>query len=156
MIRIFTSTLLCFLAFSGCKNQPVADLGPDEVLYFETVGMGHNGSLRDTTEVVFSESSAFQTAVAELNLLGPIANVDFSQTMVGFIAIPTESGGYIIEVKSVEKTGNEIIVSYEFSKPGQDCVTIQALSLPFQIVKIKRSEGVVRFNRIEKQYSCSL
>lgn len=156
MIRIFTTALVCALVISGCQTQTVADLGPDEVLYFETVGMGHNGAIRDTTEVVFTDRAAFESAVSNLNLLGPISDVDFSQNMVGFIAIPTESGGYIIEVKSVEKTGNEIVVSYEFSTPGQDCVTIQALSLPFQIVKIKRSEGEVRFNRIQKQYSCGL
>lgn len=134
----------------------MADDGPDEVLYFEPVAMGHNGSVRDTMEVVFTEPSEFQDAVANLNLLGPIGDIDFSQTMVGLIAIPTESGGYVVQVKSIEKTGNQIVVSYEFSTPGQDCMTIQALSLPFQIVKMKRSEGEITFNRITKRSSCGL
>ena len=156
MIRIFTSVLICGLIFIGCKPQPVADDGPDEVLYFEPIAMGHNGSVRDTMEVVFTESEALQAVVSNLNLLGPVKDVDFSQTMVALIAIPTESGGYIVEVKSVEKTGDQIVVSYEFSTPGPDCVTIQALSLPFQMVKIKRSEGDITFNRITKRSKCGL
>jgi len=156
MTRIFTTTILCSLVLIGCQTAPVIDDGPDELLYFEAVGMGHSGALRDTLEVVFTEAAAFEQSLSKLNPLGTLKEIDFSQTMVGLIAVPTESGGYIVDVKSVEKTGDEIVVSYEFSTPGEDCVTIQALSLPFQIVKIKRSEGNVTFNRISKRYSCGL
>jgi hypothetical protein len=153
MIRIFTSLLVGTLLISGCESQPVADTSPDEVLYFETLG---NGSVRDTLEVILKDESSLQEMLAKIRPLGPIPEVDFTQVMVGLIAVPTESGGYVVEVKSIEKTGDHITVNYEFATPGQDCLTLQALSLPFQLVIIKRSEGQITFVRTSKPYSCAL
>lgn len=159
MIRIFTTAIgiVAFPLFlSGCQPQTVEEAGPDEVLYFETLGMGQNGTIRDTLEVIYRDEASLQEALTKVMPLGTIPPVDFSQVMVGLIAVPTESGGYVVEVQSVEKTGSHISVNYEFATPGQDCVTIQALSLPFQLVIIQRSEGEVSFTRTTKRYSCGL
>ncbi len=156
MIRIFTTFFSIAFLLSGCEPQRVADIGPDEVLYFETLGMGQNGTVRDTLEVILKDEASFQEMLQNVRPLGDIAAVDFSQVMVGLIAVPTESGGYVVEVKSIEKTGDQITINYEFSTPGQDCLTLQALSLPFQLVVIQRSEGEVTFVRTNKRYSCAL
>jgi len=141
---------------AGCETPRVMEDGPDELLVFETLGMGQQGAVRDTIEVITRDEVSYQEAMAKVTPLAPIPSVDFSQMMVSLIAIPTESGGYIVEVRSVEKTGDLITVSYDVAVPGQDCITLQALSLPFQVVAIQQSAGQVEFVRTNKTYSCGL
>lgn len=155
MIRIFTTFLFLPLFLTACEVPKAIDDGPDAVLYFETIGMGQYGTMRDTTEAVYRDEASFQSVRDSLTLLAPLPEIDFSQVMVGLVAIPTNSGGYVVEVKSVEKTGDEISVNYELSIPGQDCITLDALSLPFQLVIIQQSEGVVSFQRNETTYRCT-
>jgi hypothetical protein len=59
-------------------------------------------------------------------------------------------------VQSVEQTGDEITVNYVFNVPAQDCITVQALSLPHQIVRIRRAEGRVTFEQERKRYLCGM
>ena len=144
------------IGMSGCEEQPVVIDGPDELLYFESIGLGHHGSVRDTLELVMRDEAAYLAAMELVQPLAALPEIDFEQTMVGLIAVPTNSGGFIIEVQSIEKTGDEITINYLFSTPGADCITLQALALPFQVVIIRQSEGHVTFVRESKAYKCGL
>ena len=156
MNRILTTFVLAFVLLSGCEVQSTLNDDPDDVLYFEPIAIGQTGAIRDTLETVLMDAEAFASALEMVSPLGDIPDVDFNQSMVGIIAIPTNSGGHVVEVQSIEKRGTEIQIQYLFSIPGDDCITVQALSLPFQIVSIRKSEGTVRFIREEDSYSCGL
>lgn len=157
----FTRILLPFaalvlLVFSGCNPPPTVDDGPDDVLSFEAVAMGHQGSTRDTLHLVLRTPEEWEDARKLVNPLGEVPEIDFDQYMVGLIGVPTESGGYIVEVASVEKTGDEITVHYILNVPGEDCITVQALSLPHQIVIIRKDNGNVTFEQERKRYLCAM
>jgi hypothetical protein len=159
--RRFTRIPLPFAAFilfviSGCNPPPTVDDGPDDVLSFEAVAMGHQGSTRDTLHLVLRTSEEWEEARQLVSPLGEVPDIDFDQYMVGLIGVPTESGGYIVEVASVEKTGDDITVHYILNVPGEDCITVQALSLPHQIVIIRKDDGNVTFERERKRYVCGL
>ena len=156
MNRILTTLFVAFLILSGCEVQSNLDEGPDDVLYFEPIAIGQSGSVRDTVEVVLMDEAALEEALMKVNPLGDLPSIDFNQTMVGLIAIPTNSGGYVVEVQSIEQRGEEIQIHYLFSIPGEDCITVQALSLPFQIVSMRKAQGSFRFVREEERYSCGL
>ncbi len=156
MNRILTTLFVAFLVLSGCAVQSNLDEGPDDVLYFEPIAIGQSGSIRDTLEVVVSDEGALSEALAKVNPLGELPSIDFNQSMVGIIAIPTNSGGFVVEVQSVEQRGEEIQVHYLLSVPGADCITVQALSLPFQIISLRRAQGAFRFLREERRYRCGL
>jgi hypothetical protein len=47
-------------------------------------------------------------------------------------------------------------VHYILNVPGEDCITVQALSLPHQIVIIRKDDGNVTFERERKRYVCGL
>ncbi len=144
------------MGMSGCEVQSDLIDGPDELLYFESIGLGHYGTVRDTLELVMRDEAAYLAAMEHVQPLDTLPEIDFEQTMVGLIAIPTNSGGYIIEVQSIEKTGDQITINYLFSTPGADCITLDALALPFQVVIIRQSEGQVTFVRESKAYTCGL
>jgi len=150
---LFASALL---SLTACQEAAEVDDGPDDVLAFDPIAMGHGGTVRVTIEVVLRSETELQEALEKVRPLADVPDVDFEQYMVALIAIPTESGGYIVEVQSVEQTGDEITVNYVLNVPAQDCITVQALSLPHQIVQIRRSEGNVTFEQERKRYLCGM
>ena len=154
MMRFFI--FLSFLFLTGCEVQSNLDEGPDDVLYFEPIAIGQTGSTRDTLMTVVQDEASFQEALKLVSPLGEVPQVDFNQSMVALLAVPTNSGGFVIEVQSVEQRGEEIQIHYLLSVPGEDCITVQALSLPFQIVSIRKAAGTYRFIQESERYSCGL
>lgn len=158
MKQFLQSIIFAFaiVSLTACEEASQLDDGPDEVLAFESIAMGHNGTVRDTLEVVLRNEAALTEALEKVRPLAEVPEVDFDQYMVALIGIPTESGGYIVEVQSVEQTGEEITINYVLNVPAQDCITVQALSLPHQIVQIRRSDGNVTFERERERYLCGM
>ncbi len=158
MKQLLQTIIFASLLFSltACEEAAELDDGPDDVLAFEAIAIGHVGLGRDTVEVILRSQTELDEALERFTTLEAVPEVDFEQYMVGVIAVPTESGGYIVEVKSVEQTGDEITVHYVLNVPAQDCITVQALSLPHQIVQIRRSEGNVTFVQERDRYLCGM
>jgi len=154
VIKYIISVLV--LVSTGCEEPAIEIEDNSEPLYFETIGRGHSGVGRDTLEVVVRDEDLWARVSASVQPLAPFESVDFSQAMVALIALPKESGGYMIEVETVESLDGVITVSYLVSEPGTDCITPTALSLPFQAVFFKREEGEVRFARRTEAYSCEM
>jgi hypothetical protein len=112
--------------------------------------------VRDTLETVVRSQEAWNTLSEEMRPLAAFEAVDFSQYMVALIALPASSGGYTIEVESVEERDGEITVDYLVSEPGTDCITPAAEALPFQAVSIQKADGDVRFKRRTERYKCGM
>ena len=158
LFEILKALALCALLFfvAGCEPQSTLEEGPDEVIFFESIGLGHYGETREPIEVVLRDEAAFDEAIQQVQLLADLPDIDFTQTMVALIGVPTESGGYIVEVQSVERSGEEITIHYRLATPGADCITLQALSLPFQVVIIRQTPGNVTFVQETKSYTCGI
>ncbi|MDX1428971.1 MAG: protease complex subunit PrcB family protein [Rhodothermales bacterium] len=143
----------------GCSprttSQPDSDL-PPEALYFETVGFGQTGAIADTTEAVFYDEASWRDAASQLRPREALGTVDFSQYMVILAALSQPTGGYRVEFNSVERQQEEIVASYTVYAPGGDCMTIAALTLPFQAVAVRRADGEVTFQRSVERESCSV
>ena len=158
MKQLLQTIIFASIVFSltACQKAVELDDGPDDVLAFEAIALGHQGATRDTVEVILRSQAELEEALKSVTPLDEVPEVDFEQYMVGLIAVPTESGGYIVEVKSVEQTGSEITIHYVLNVPAEDCITVQALSLPHQIVQIRRSEGNVTFVQERDRYLCGM
>ena len=143
------------LLLAGCAEDAEV-VSEGEFLYFENIGMGQAGSAADTTEWVLRDSVSWASASALLKPLAPFKKVDFSQSNVVAIGLPKESGGYHIEVESIERAGGEVVVSYLLHVPANDCITLAAMALPFVAVKVRRfDDEVVRFARRQQRYECT-
>lgn len=158
MSRLYPILALLVLFSSGCERA--SDTGQDdsgpESLYFEAVGAGQAGRLSDTTEVVLRTPDEWIALKDSLRMVAPIPEVDFSQTMLLVAALPQNSGGFRVQFESVEKAGDEILASYVVFAPGSDCLTIMALTLPFQAVAVRKADGEVTFRRRVELESCAL
>ncbi len=158
MFRLFF-TVLAAVTVAAC--QPSADAEVDieatpDALYFEVVGRGQSGSLSDTTEAVLRSPEEWAALRDSLRPAAPFEPIDFDQTMLLVAALPQTSGGYRVQMESVEKTGDKILASYVVFAPGPDCITFMALTLPFQVVAVRRADGNVTFRRRVELESCEV
>ena len=154
MIRFFGCVLLLLLF--GCNVPEPAAEDESEPLYFETIGRGQTGAGRDTIETVVASVEDWDRLRAAVQPLAPFESVDFTQTMVALIALPSESGGYTIEVETVELLDGVVRINYLVSEPGMDCITPTALALPFQAILFRRADGDVKFVRRTEKYLCGM
>jgi len=147
---------MMWFVVGACQQAEVEVTGDTEPLYFETIGWGHSGIVRDTTEVIIRTSDEWDRISSNYRPLEDFEAIDFSQVMVALIALPAESGGYSIEVESVESVEGIVTVSYLVSEPGTDCITPTALTLPFQAVLIRKAGGIVEFVRRTESFKCGM
>lgn len=146
------------LLFTAACSEPEIETEIEddlELLYFETIAMGQTGSIRDTLEIIVRDSLEWIEVRKQVSPLVPFKPVDFSQGMVGLIALRTEYGGFGVEVEAVEKVDETIIVTYVVAIPDSDCISLAADALPFQAIMIRRSAGDVQFIRRTRRFECT-
>ena len=82
--------------------------------------------------------------------------VDFSHGyVVAVFAGSRPTGGYAISVDAIADTGDSRSVSVRLEKPGVGCITTQALTSPYQIVRVPFSEASLSHVDIEKEMPCN-
>ncbi len=141
----------------GCRRGPEAEVVVEdtEFLPFENIGLGPNSTLPDTTEVVLRTEAEWDAYRSRLHSVGPFKKVDFTQEMVALVAVPSPSGGYGVEVETVEKKGGVVTVSYVIYGPDKDCIPVEGRAVPYQAVKVRRAEGTVRFAHRTETLPCT-
>ncbi len=126
-----------------------------ETLYYEVLARGQTSSLADTTEVVIRSGAEWEEYRNKLDTPSPIRPVDFSQEMVVLIAIPAATGGYEIDLASIDRYDNgEILVSYVVEEPTRDCLNPDVRSTPFVAAIVRPAPGAVRFEHTTEQSRC--
>jgi len=74
--------------------------------------------------------------------------MDFTKsTVIGVFMGSRPTGGYAIEITSIEKDGNELTVTYKETSPPPGAMLSQALTLPYHLVKIDRHPGPIKFKK---------
>jgi len=143
-------------ALTGCGPQAEVVVDDTEMLPFNNLGVGPTATLTDTTEVLLYTPEAWERYRSQLHSVGPFKPVDFTQEMVALVAVPEETGGYSVEVESVERADSVIVVSYVLLTPKRDCVTPMGRAVPYQAVAVRRAEGPVRFERRTASFPCTV
>ena len=76
----------------------------------------------------------------------PKPNVDFSQnSLIGVFAGLKTTGGYSIKVTRVMEDDEKLTVFVEEVSPGKSCLVTQAITFPYQFVKIPRTNKEADF-----------
>jgi len=126
-----------------------------DYLVFEPMGRGQTGLLAGPLERVFRDQASWTAFSDSLTTFVPMRSVDFDQEMVVVIALPQEIGGYGIETESVELQGEIAVVDYVVTEPASDCIPVVGASLPFEVIRVRRTDGPVRFERTVEPYRCT-
>lgn len=95
---------------------------------------------------VISSDSELSKLNADLQN-GSVAAVDFNkQTLIVLFSGGHPTGGYGIELKSVEKSGDKITVTAVFTEPGKGCMTPQMMTSPVLVAKVDAAFTSADFN----------
>ncbi len=152
---------LAVLVLTGCSEPEIEvddseDFDQSEAVYFETIGQGSRASFDERTELIVKDAEAWELYKEKIATVIPIQDVDFSQLMIAFAAVPSPNGGVTIQFESAENINGELILSYLLGIPGPDCRIIDTPSVPFQAVLIRKIDLPVRFEYREELQYCTL
>ena len=130
---------------------PAADAAVRQTVPFRTVvrSAGATAAATERTVRAIRTDRAWRREWAQLHAgtdpRPPRPRVDFARHMLILVAMgrrPTT--GYDIAVTSVARRGGRWRVRVDEREPGAGCTTGQAISAPFQVVRVRRASGGVR------------
>ena len=159
MARLACAVVLASALVAGCQQPEIIDEVETgdfaEVLPFETLGIGQRASHTERVERLVRTAEEWEAASSTLMPFEAFEDVDFEQVMLAVVVVPVESGGWTIEVESVERAEGAIEIAYVLGEPGVDCITPTALATPFQVIRIRKLEDVdVTFSSRKERFSC--
>jgi len=95
----------------------------------------HNRITKTQTKVVASQED-YAAELANYTSAAP-ATVDFTSGRVLLVDMGgRNTGGYSIAVTSVSLDRNSVIANITLTKPGENCITTQSITNPYQFVFI--------------------
>jgi hypothetical protein len=81
--------------------------------------------------------------------------VDFKKGyVIAVFAGERPTGGYAISVEKVTDIGKERHVTVLLEKPGAGCITTQALTSPYQIIRVPFSAAQLSHTEVEREVPC--
>jgi hypothetical protein len=81
--------------------------------------------------------------------------VDFKKGyVIAVFAGDRPTGGHAISVEKVTDTGKERHVTVLVEKPGSGCVASQAITSPYQIIRVPFSAAVLSHTEVEREVPC--
>ena len=160
LYNIFVILTITMIALAGCSEPDLdddfsEDFDETEAVYFETIGQGSQASFDERTESVVKDSVAWTSYKKKMATVLPFRQVDFSQLMIAFAAVPSPNGGVTIQFESAEQIGGELILSYLLGVPGPDCRIIDTPSVPFQAMVLRKIDLPVKFTYREETQNCT-
>lgn len=138
------ATLTLALMACGQGRPMTGDRSPQGAgIEVRELAAGLHGGPSEPTEAVISNPERL-TAVWPAAAERPA--IDFSREAVILVALGQRpTGGYEVEITTVQARGDTAVVLYVERRPGPRCMTTQALTSPYHIVAIAPPPGSVRF-----------
>ena len=118
-------------------------------LGFQTVYRGTQSQIEEPREVTIRRAADWSALWKEHAPAAPVPVVDFKREMVVGVFLGTRpTGGYAVEITSIDATRNELIVSYRIDEPPRDAMVIQTLTAPAHLVRFESRKNPVKFVRV--------
>ena len=140
-----TAVFFISLFFGGCSTQ-----GNDEKkLPMEIILDGTYSAIEDKREVLLNNNDDYQKLMADvyknLDQMPRIPVVDFNKNSVVAVFIGNRSnGGFMVAIDSITETKN-LTVNLTETTPGSTCIVTDAITRPFTLVKIPKTEAMPVF-----------
>lgn len=144
-----TLTLLAALPVAGDKNEAGKTAEPK--IYAKTaIGVIYKSvAVRNSKELSFltpSNAPAGEDAAALARVL-KVDSIDWKKQMVIVVyGGEQRTGGYSVEVKSLEIKDNKLIVHWKLNSPGPGSIVSQVISHPSLTILVDRFDGEVVFD----------
>jgi hypothetical protein len=106
---------------------------------------GNLSEIHQNRELVFRDAAAWQKFYAQHHPGAPVPAVDFSREMVIAVLLSRNTGGYHVDLTSVEDTNDGVRVTYTETQPPPGAMVIQVLTQPYVLAAVPRRDGNVYF-----------
>lgn len=150
----YSLILFTFIAFS-CANS-----GSENVkISFEVIHEGSYSAIGDKRELIIYNDSQYRALMNDLykNLdqMPKIPDVDFKKNSLVAVFIGSRaSGGYGVKIDSIIETSNKLIVNITETTPGKNCMVTDAITSPYVIVKITKTDLKADFKTTKTEKDC--
>lgn len=117
-------------------------------LGFQTVYRGTQSRIEEPREVTIRSAADWSALWKEHAPAAPVPVVDFKREMVVGVFLGTQpTGGYAVEITSIDAARNALTVAYRVEEPPRDAMVIQTLTAPAHLVRFESRKGSVKFVR---------
>ena len=152
MIHLFVS---CMLLFSSCSaghnkasKQLIQETIPFQILVQDTYG-GYTSSKFMVIETEKSLAEVFnllnKSRSPELEI--PVINFE-NESVIALFLGEKNSGGYAITIEQVLDKSNKVYVVYKVVSPGVGDMVTSAMTQPFSIIKIPKTNKEIVFKSL--------
>ena len=98
---------------------------------------------------LFSDQASFNSSLYLYMQPNVEYTVDFSSRRVALLSMGVRNrGGYSIEAEAIEDYGEYIKLKVLLTKPGNNCITTQAITSPYQFIEIESVSELVVDERV--------
>lgn len=141
---------------ASCTNEDYEE----SVVPFEVIHNGWNAAFEDKRQALLTNNEDYQTLMNDVyrnfDQMPTIPVVDFTKNDVIAVFIGTKtSGGYQVSVDKIIKRNDAVSVYVNEISPGKNCMTTDALTQPYQLVKIPKIKQKVKYIFKEKVQDCN-
>lgn len=142
-VRAFLSIAVWILAGCPVSNQISSVALARTPVTFSSVEKGSYSGIREPLQIVIRDQrewAAFWTRHSSIKSKPSLPpEVDFSAEMVAGIFLGEKStGGYIVEISTVELDGSNMRLYYREKSPAPDAMVTQVLTQPFHLIKLQK------------------
>jgi hypothetical protein len=115
---------------------------------FTTVARGADSQITQPREVVVRSADEWRALWSDHSAeRAPV--IEFSRFTVAGVFLGTRpTAGYGVEIVRVRNEGTLTTVEYRETRPSPDVLAAQALTTPFQLVRIPRATGTIEFRKL--------
>lgn len=134
----------------GNGSQPAAVAVP-----FTELARGADAPVGRRANYLITSSEQFSDLWEMIGAVEPMPDIDFSKHVVAAVfAGEKPTGGYDINVSSVMDADVRTI-TVTLAEPGGDCILTQAITTPYQIIKLPRTTLDFTHKDVSTTVSCA-
>lgn len=131
---------------AGC----VSDRGGPQAFAIRRLEKGSHSGVIEPRQVVNKDEAGWRRLWGEHQPPGqparPLPEIDFTKEMVILVAMGQRfSGGFTIEIEKVETSRGRLTIFVRPEAPPPGAMVTQALTAPFEIVAVPRSDSPPQF-----------
>lgn len=135
-----------FLFYNGKKQKIASSNQKDNQIAFKLIQTGAP-NIELGKQIVVKSESEWNT------LIGSKSDIQFNKEMALAVFMGKKmTGGYSIEISSIIEKPDKLIVAVQMISPGKNCFVIQAITYPYLVVTVPKTNkeiiwdinGVVR------------
>ena len=155
--------LLGLLCATGCAAEIASDEGEPGVVdqgllvefevFSDPLGIGTAGE--EETRVLIRSAAEYESLFGH----APPAEVDFAggDVVVFYSAGVQNTGGYEASIDSIDRRGRVLRVQTRLVSPGEGCITTDALTTPYVLVKLQPERRIrrARFRHVDEVRDCT-